>query len=78
MSAQKEVLHIRAEVKPQEERTAITPENAKKLIDSGRYALHVERSPERIYKDDEYQRTLLPPPATRRNRLLTWHDVVFV
>jgi saccharopine dehydrogenase (NAD+, L-lysine-forming) len=55
MSAQKEVLHIRAEVKPQEERTAITPENAKKLIDSGRYALHVERSPERIYKDDEYQ-----------------------
>ena len=61
MSAQKELLHIRAEVKPQEERTAITPENAKKLIDSGRYTLHVERSPERIYKDDEYQRT--PPPA---------------
>jgi saccharopine dehydrogenase (NAD+, L-lysine-forming) len=54
MSQTKQLLHIRAEVKPQEERTAITPENAKQLIDSGLFTLHVERSTDRIFPDEEY------------------------
>ncbi len=32
----------------------MSPETAKALIDSG-YVVHVERSPERIYKDEEFE-----------------------
>jgi len=50
------LLHIRAEVKPLEKRAPITPENAGKLIDSGLFRVHVERSAERIFPDEEYER----------------------
>ena len=49
-------LHVRAESKPLEHRTAITPTIAKKLVDAG-YEVHVERSPLSIFKDDEYEGT---------------------
>ncbi|QIX00269.1 hypothetical protein AMS68_005786 [Peltaster fructicola] len=50
------VLHVRAETKPLEHRSAITPDVAKKLVDAG-YTVNVERSPLSIFKDDEYNGT---------------------
>lgn len=47
-------LYVRAETKPLEKRVAISPANAKKLIDAG-YVLSVERFPERAFRDEEYE-----------------------
>ncbi|KAK0611272.1 Saccharopine dehydrogenase [Immersiella caudata] len=52
------VIHLRAETKPLERRTCcklhISPTSVKELVRIG-YHIHVERSPERIYADREYQ-----------------------
>lgn len=50
------VLHVRAETKPLEHRSAVTPGIAKKLVDAG-YTVNVERSPLSIFKDEEYNGT---------------------
>jgi saccharopine dehydrogenase (NAD+, L-lysine-forming) len=52
-------LHARAEAKPLEHRSALTPTTAKKLLDAG-YPVLVERSPKdpnyaRIFKDEEFE-----------------------
>lgn len=63
------VLHVRAETKPLEHRTAITPTVAKKLVDAG-YTVNVERSPLSIFDDSEYESTgakLVPTSS--------WNDV---
>ncbi|KAF2769254.1 Formate/glycerate dehydrogenase catalytic domain-like protein [Teratosphaeria nubilosa] len=49
-------LHVRAETKPLEHRTAIPPSVAKKLVDEG-YVVNVERSPLSAFKDEEYEGT---------------------
>ena len=49
-------LHLRAETKPLEHRSAITPTTAKKLVDAG-YIVNVERSPLSIFDDAEYEGT---------------------
>ncbi|KAI0188992.1 Saccharopine dehydrogenase [Xylaria flabelliformis] len=48
------VIHLRAETKPFERRSPMSPETAKALIQAG-YRVRVERSPERIYNDDEFE-----------------------
>ncbi|KAI5358579.1 putative alanine dehydrogenase/pyridine nucleotide transhydrogenase, NAD(H)-binding protein [Septoria linicola] len=50
------VLHVRAETKPLEHRSAVTPTIAKKLVDAG-YTVNVERSPLSIFPDTEYEGT---------------------
>ena len=50
------VLHVRAETKPLEHRTAITPTIAKKLVDQG-YIVNVEKAPLSIFPDSEYEGT---------------------
>lgn len=49
-------LHVRAETKPLEHRSAVTPDIARKLVQNG-YTVNVERSPLSIFKDDEYEGT---------------------
>ena len=49
-------LHVRAEKKALEHRSAITPTIAKKLVDAG-YTVNVERSPLSIFPDEEYEGT---------------------
>ncbi|KAK6428199.1 Saccharopine dehydrogenase [Oleoguttula sp. CCFEE 5521] len=49
-------LHVRAETKPLEHRTAITPTIAKKLVDAG-YIVNVEKAPLSIFPDSEYEST---------------------
>nr|OQO23463.1 Saccharopine dehydrogenase [NAD(+), L-lysine-forming] [Rachicladosporium sp. CCFEE 5018] len=49
-------LHVRAETKPLEHRTAITPTIAKKLVDAG-YVVNVEKAPLSIFSDSEYEGT---------------------
>ena len=50
---------LRAEVKEHEHRTALTPANARLLIDSGRFSITVERSDgsesARCFGDSEYE-----------------------
>ncbi|KAI9854505.1 MAG: Saccharopine dehydrogenase [Vezdaea acicularis] len=46
-------LHLRAECKPLEHRSALTPTTTKALLSAG-YAVNVERSTERIFADAEY------------------------
>lgn len=56
------VLHLRSETKPLEHRSALTPTTAKALIENG-YVVNVERSPERIFDDTEFEAigaTLVP------------------
>ena len=56
------ILHLRSETKPLEHRSALTPTTAKKLIEAG-YTINVERSPERIFDDSEFEAvgaTLVP------------------
>ncbi|KAI0528382.1 Saccharopine dehydrogenase [Xylaria digitata] len=48
------VIHLRAETKPFERRSPLSPETAKALIQAG-YLIRVERSRERIYNDDEFE-----------------------
>ncbi|KAM3414994.1 Saccharopine dehydrogenase [Cercospora zeina] len=50
------VLHVRAESKPLEHRSAVTPTVAKKLVEAG-YTVNVERSPLSIFPDEEYEGT---------------------
>lgn len=50
------VIHARAESKPLEHRSAITPTTAQKLCDAG-YEVHIERSPLSIFDDSEYEKT---------------------
>ena len=50
------VLHVRAESKPLEHRSAVTPTIAKKLVDAG-YAVNFERSPLSIFNESEYEGT---------------------
>lgn len=50
------VLHVRAETKPLEHRSAVTPAAAKKLVEAG-YTVNVERSPLSIFPDEEYKGT---------------------
>ena len=52
---------LRAEEKPLEERSALTPETAKALVDAG-FEVHVEKNPQgvhkcpgRIFKDSEFE-----------------------
>ena len=60
-------LHARAEAKPFEHRSCLTPATTKKLLAAG-YKINVERSPtnpdyERIFKDSEFEEagaTLVP------------------
>ena len=49
-------LHVRAESKPLEHRSAVTPTVAKKLVEAG-YVVNVERSPLSIFDDSEYEGT---------------------
>lgn len=46
-------LHLRSEIKPREERSALTPATTKALVNAG-YKINVERSPGRIFKDEEF------------------------
>lgn len=48
------VLHLRAETKPLEHRSALTPSVTKKLIEAG-YVVNVERDQERIFEDSEFE-----------------------
>jgi saccharopine dehydrogenase (NAD+, L-lysine-forming) len=49
-------LHVRAESKPLEHRSAVTPTVAQKLVAAG-YTVNVERSPLSIFDDSEYEST---------------------
>lgn len=50
------ILHLRSETgKALEHRSALTPTTAKVLIDAG-YKINVERSPQRIFDDEEFER----------------------
>ncbi|KAK4454776.1 hypothetical protein QBC34DRAFT_392589 [Podospora aff. communis PSN243] len=56
------ILHLRSETKPLEHRSALTPTTAAELIKAG-YVVNVERSPERIFDDEEFSAvgaTLVP------------------
>ncbi|SLM37946.1 saccharopine dehydrogenase [Lasallia pustulata] len=46
-------LHLRSECKPLEHRSALTPTTTKALLEAG-FKVNVERSPERIFEDDEF------------------------
>ncbi|KAJ8125801.1 hypothetical protein O1611_g7836 [Lasiodiplodia mahajangana] len=47
------ILHLRHEDKPLEHRSALTPTTAKALINAG-YVVNVEKSPARIFDDEEF------------------------
>ena len=60
MAGGKTILHLRSEQKPFEHRSCLTPSTTKALIDSGKFEVHVERSPKdpsrkRIYDDSEFE-----------------------
>ncbi|GAB7339402.1 hypothetical protein MBLNU457_6038t3 [Dothideomycetes sp. NU457] len=48
-------LHLRAETKPLEHRSALTPSTTKALLDAG-YKVNVERSTLRIFDDEEFSK----------------------
>ena len=48
------VIHLRAETKPLERRSPLSPQSAKALLEAG-YVVRVERSSDRIFKDDEFE-----------------------
>ncbi|KAK2759775.1 hypothetical protein FQN54_002509 [Arachnomyces sp. PD_36] len=48
------VIHLRAETKPFERRSPVSPETTKALIQAG-YLVRVEQSSQRIYGDDEFE-----------------------
>lgn len=61
------ILHLRSEDKHLEHRSALTPTTAKALIDAG-YTVNVEKSPVRIFDDDEFTKigaTLVPTNSWR-------------
>lgn len=51
-----QTLHFRAESKPLEHRSAITPTTAKQLVEAG-YTVFIERSELRIFDAEEYEKT---------------------
>ncbi|KAG8713795.1 Saccharopine dehydrogenase [Ceratobasidium sp. 395] len=55
MSATRQPLWLRCEKKEFERRAALTPTTAKKLLDAG-FDITVERDPQRIFDDEEYER----------------------
>lgn len=55
ISLSRDKFWLRDEVKLHEQRSPLTPENAKKLIDLG-YEIRVERSTTRCFTDDEYEK----------------------
>lgn len=54
MSDYRQPLYLRCEMKKHEHRAALTPSTAKQLLDSG-FDVIVERDPQRIFDDDEYE-----------------------
>ncbi|KAK3941736.1 saccharopine dehydrogenase [Diplogelasinospora grovesii] len=48
------VIHLRSESKPLERRSPLSPASVKALLEAG-YVVHVERSPGRIYRDEEFE-----------------------
>ena len=55
-------IHLRSEYKALDRRSALTPTTTKALLDAG-YKVNVERSPERIFDDSEFEAvgaTLVP------------------
>ncbi|GAP91957.1 putative saccharopine dehydrogenase [Rosellinia necatrix] len=48
------IIHLRAETKPFERRSPLSPETTKALINAG-YVVRVEPSPDRIYRDSEFE-----------------------
>jgi hypothetical protein len=50
-------LWLRCEKKEFERRAALTPTTAKKLIDTG-FDITVERDPQRIFDDEEYEKSV--------------------
>ncbi|EEB07301.1 saccharopine dehydrogenase Lys3 [Schizosaccharomyces japonicus yFS275] len=59
---------LRAESKPLEERSALTPTTAKKLADAG-FKITIERSSQRAFKDSEYEKLgfTMAPEGSWRN-----------
>lgn len=60
-------IHLRAECKPLEHRSALTPTTAKALVDAG-YVVNVERSAMRVFDDAEFETagcTLVPEGSWR-------------
>lgn len=55
MSTTRQPIYLRCEMKPFEHRAALTPTTAKKLIDAG-FDVTVERDPQRIFDDEEYEK----------------------
>ncbi|GAA6046348.1 hypothetical protein JCM3770_004876 [Rhodotorula araucariae] len=47
---------LRCETKEFEHRSALTPSTAKALLDSGRFTVTVERDPQRIFDDEEFEK----------------------
>lgn len=62
------LLWLRAETKPFEQRTLLTPDVAAKLVTHG-YELVVERSPQRVFDDAEYENV-----GCRLVDAHAWHD----
>ena len=61
-AAMSTTIHLRSECKPLEHRSALTPTTTKALLGAG-YRVNVERSPERIFDDSEFETvgaTLVP------------------
>jgi len=54
-------LWLRCEKKELEHRAALTPTTAKKLIDAG-FIITVERDPQRIFDDEEYEKCACSSP----------------
>lgn len=62
MSSQPVTLHLRAETKPLEHRSALTPSTTKQLLDAG-FNVYVERSKLRVFDDEDFEKvgaTLVP------------------
>ncbi|ANB13284.1 saccharopine dehydrogenase (NAD+, L-lysine-forming) [Sugiyamaella lignohabitans] len=53
------IIHLRAETKPLEHRSALTPTTAKKLVDAG-FEVYVEKSKQRIFDDKEFSDVGIP------------------
>lgn len=54
MSQTPVILHLRAETKPLEHRSALTPTTTKKLLEAG-FEIYVEKSKERVFDDKEFE-----------------------
>ncbi|CCU81542.1 hypothetical protein BGHDH14_bgh00132 [Blumeria hordei DH14] len=53
----KTVLHLRSELgKSLEHRSALTPKTVKELVNAG-YTVNVERSPQRVFNDEEFEKS---------------------